>query len=169
MSGLYEHSPHPHTVHVLREKCRGITVRGQLPTAHKNRFVRFNARTAILMTGFVGSMWCAYIFAALAFAGLPVALKPGNIGFLFWFSSDLLQLVLLSVIIVGQNIQAQASDVRSEATFQDAQAVLAEALKIQAHLAEQDRVLIQLQGKQKMLWIHSLKSAWMRAALCLTA
>jgi hypothetical protein len=77
---------------------------------------------------------------------LPTALKPGNIGFLFWFSSDLLQLTLLSVIIVGQNIQAQASDKRSEQTFLDAEAVLAEALKIQEHLAAQDALLTKLTG-----------------------
>lgn len=89
-------------------------------------------------------MTCAWLFAALAFAGLPTALKPGNIGFLFWFSSDLLQLTLLSVIIVGQNIQAQASDKRSEQTYKDAEAVLAEALKIQEHLQAQDAILEKL-------------------------
>jgi len=86
-------------------------------------------------------MWCAYTFAVLAIAGLPTALKPGNIGLLFWTSSDFLQLTLLSVIIVGQNIQARAADKRAEQTYQDAEAVLHEAIQIQAHLAAQDEVL----------------------------
>lgn len=93
-------------------------------------------------------MTCAYAFAVLAVAGLPVALKPGNIGFLFWFSSDLLQLTLLSVIIVGQNIQASAADKRAEQTYQDAEAVLHEALQIQEHLQAQDAVLERLIGAQ---------------------
>jgi hypothetical protein len=42
---------------------------------------------------------------------------------------------------VGQNIQAKAADKRSESTYKDAEAVLHEALQIQAHLAEQDKQL----------------------------
>ena len=43
-------------------------------------------------------------------------------------------------IIVGQNVLA-AADKRSEATYNDADAVLHEAVKIQEHLAAQDTVL----------------------------
>ena len=66
-------------------------------------------------------MTCAWLFAALAFAGLRTAVSPGNIGLLFWISSDFLQLTLLSVIMVGQNIPALASDARAAKTFQDAE------------------------------------------------
>jgi phosphoribosyl-ATP pyrophosphohydrolase len=48
---------------------------------------------------------------------------------------------LLSVIIVGQNLLAAAADKRSEATYNDADAVLHEAVKIQEHLLAQDQVL----------------------------
>jgi hypothetical protein len=58
-----------------------------------------------------------------------------------WISSEFLQLVLLAVIIVGRNIQSHASDKRAEATYQDADAVLHEALQIQAHLEAQDAVI----------------------------
>jgi hypothetical protein len=47
-------------------------------------------------------------------------------------------LVLLPIIIVGQNVQAAAADARSQATYDDAAAVLEEAKQIQAHLAAQD-------------------------------
>jgi len=86
-------------------------------------------------------MWCAYAFAILAIAGLPTALKPGNIGLLFWISSDLLQLTLLSVILVGQNILAKAADKRAEQTYNDAEAILHEAIEIQKHLAAQDEII----------------------------
>src|SRR5580658_4307176 len=76
---------------------------------HPNPILRFNAKVALICVTAVGSMWCAYLFAAEAVWGLPTALKPGNIGFAFWLASDFLQLVLLSVIIVGQNIQSQAA------------------------------------------------------------
>jgi hypothetical protein len=55
-----------------------------------------------------------------------------------------LQLVLLSIIIVGQNVQAAASDARAENTYQDAEAVLHEALQIQEHLLTQDAELQRL-------------------------
>ena len=42
-----------------------------------------------------------------------------------------LQLVLLSVIIVGQNVLAAVADKRAEATCNDADALLHEAVKIQ--------------------------------------
>jgi hypothetical protein len=49
--------------------------------------------------------------------------------------------VLLPVIIGGQNIQATAADARSQATDNDAAAVLEEARQIQAHLQAQDEVI----------------------------
>ena len=52
--------------------------------------------------------------------------------------------MLLPIIIVGQNLQAKASDKRAVLTFQDAEAVLHEAVQIQQHLAAQDTVLQQL-------------------------
>jgi hypothetical protein len=52
--------------------------------------------------------------------------------------------VLLSIIIVGQNILAKAADLRAEQTFCDAEAVLHEAQQIQGHLAEQDKYLTRL-------------------------
>ena len=61
-----------------------------------------------------------------------------------WIAQTFLQLVLLSIIIVGQNVQASASDERAENTFQDAEAVLHEALQIQEHLIKQERELERL-------------------------
>lgn len=142
MSSLYEHIPHPH-IHA-RKSVGPVQVDDQRPRG--NWYANANTRLAIGITAFVGSMSCAYLFALLAVAGLPMALKPGNIGFLFWFSSDLLQLTLLSVIIVGQNIQAKASDKRSEQTYLDAESILQECLSLQNHLQEQDKVLLKLIG-----------------------
>ena len=84
---------------------------------------RINKKIAVGIVVAVGSMTCAYAFGILAIAGLPTALKPGNIGLLFWISSDFLQLTLLSVIIVGQNLMGKAADVRAEKTFEDTELV----------------------------------------------
>ena len=136
---LFEHVPH---AHIARRKEAGpVKVKDQLPTDHKNPIVRFNAKFALACTAAVGSMYCAYAFGLLAFAGLPTALKPGNIGLLFWISSDFLQLTLLSVIIVGQNLQAQAADKRAQQTYEDAESILHECLELQRHLMAQDEIL----------------------------
>jgi hypothetical protein len=64
-----------------------------------------------------------------------------------WIAQTFLQLVLLSIIIVGTNIQSAAADKRSQDTYADAEAVLHEAMQIQAHLEEQDKALTALVQK----------------------
>jgi hypothetical protein len=83
-----------------------------------------NAKFAVLVTRLVGTMWCAYLFAALALIGLPTALDPGGEGIIAWIAQTFLQLVLLSVIMVGQNVQSVASDARALNTFKDTEAIL---------------------------------------------
>jgi len=145
--GLYEHVPHPHIA--ARAEAGPVKVADQIPQAEgksglRRWYTKGNAWLAVKVTAGVGSMTCAWLFCILAIAGLPTALQPGNIGFLFWFSSDLLQLTLLSVIIVGQNIQASASDKRSEQTYRDAESILHECLELQKHLQAQDTILEQM-------------------------
>jgi hypothetical protein len=83
-----------------------------------------NAKIAVLITRIVGSMWCAYVFAIIAFLGLRPALKPGGEGLIAWIAQTFLQLVLLSVIMVGQAVQSATSDARSEQTYEDTVKIL---------------------------------------------
>jgi hypothetical protein len=80
---------------------------------------RFNSRLAVVITRAVGTMWCAYVFVALALVSLPqafAALQQGDtLVAVTWLSQSFLQLVLLPIIIVGQNVSATAQDARSEA------------------------------------------------------
>jgi hypothetical protein len=136
----YRHVPHPH---ILRRKAaHPVKVADQF--SRTTPVARFNTAFALKITSAVGSMWCAYIFAAIALFGLPSAIRDGLGGIVQWIAQTFLQLVLLSIIIVGQNVQAAASDERAENTFQDAEAVLHEALQIQEHLMTQDRELERL-------------------------
>jgi hypothetical protein len=60
-------------------------------------------------------MWCAYAFAILALISLPSAIRSGDsIIIISWIAQTFLQLVLLPIIIVGQNVQAAASDARAQ-------------------------------------------------------
>lgn len=67
---------------------------------------------AAKITTAVGSMWCAYAFAALALLSLPDAIQGGRQALVSWVAQTFLQLVLLSVILVGQRVQAAATEAR---------------------------------------------------------
>jgi hypothetical protein len=84
---------------------------------------RFNSWLALKVTGGVGTMWCAYVFAGIAIYGLPTALKPGGEGLVSWIAQTFLQLVLLSIIIVGGNVAGVASEARAAKTFDDAESI----------------------------------------------
>lgn len=144
---IYKYVPHHRTVEKLEGRAPGpVKARDQLP--HDTAMQRFNARLAVKVTDGVGTMWCAYAFAALALVSLPEAINSHNaVTLVSWISQTFLQLVLLSVIIVGQNVLAAAADKRSEATYKDADAVMHEAVKIQEHLIAQDKVLEMLVSK----------------------
>ncbi len=101
----------------------------------------FNGRVAIILTNGVGTMWCAYAFGVLALIALPQALRGGLLPIIQWISQTFIQLVMLSVIMVGQNILGQASDKRAEDTYKDAEATFHEANQIQEHLSIQDQHL----------------------------
>ena len=84
----------------------------------------FNGRFALLITNLVGTMWCAYLFAILAFISLPAAIQGGTATTISWIAQTFLQLVLLSIIMVGQKVAARASDKQAQQTYKDAEAIL---------------------------------------------
>jgi hypothetical protein len=137
MSKLFTAIPHPH---IERRKAKGPPkVADQMP---KTGIAKVNARFGLFITVIVGSMWCAYLFSLIALISLPAAIKTHDkIIIVAWIAQTFLQLVLLPIIIVGQNVQAAASDKRAEATYEDADAVLHTALQIQEHLEAQDAAI----------------------------
>jgi hypothetical protein len=137
MSSLFTPVLHPRIE--LRKKDRPVKV-ADLMLRGGNPIARFNRWLAVKVTNAVGTMWCAYVFAALALVSLPAAIMSHNaVLIVSWISQTFLQLVLLSIIIVGQNVLAAASDKRAKATYEDADAVSHTALQIQDHLAAQRR------------------------------
>jgi hypothetical protein len=121
---------------------------------------RFNQRLGLGITTSVGTMWAAYAFFALALVSLPSVIASHNaVTIVAWVAQTFLQLVLLPIIIVGQNIQAVAADARSNATYKDATAILAEAKEIQKHLAAQDAATSALLDKVAALEAALAKKA----------
>jgi hypothetical protein len=69
---------------------------------------KFNDWIASKITSAVATMWCAYIFAAIALISLPSAIKSHDpIVIVAWVAQTFLQLVLLSIIMVGQDVQSK--------------------------------------------------------------
>ena len=94
------------------------------PHLTKDEHVGFNGRLAVIITNLVSTMWCAYIFAAIALISLPAAITGGTAALVSWVAQTFLQLVLLSVIMVGQKVAAAASDKQALQTYKDAEALL---------------------------------------------
>jgi hypothetical protein len=149
MSNIYQYVRHPRSA----ELRHGSPVKTSdlRRVNHENPIVRFNARFGLKITLVVGTMWAAYLFTFLALLALPSAIKQGTYFVVVWLSSSFLQLVLLPIIIVGQNIQANAADKRSEDTYKDAEAVLKEAEEIQKHLLAQDEVITSIMTRLEKL------------------
>jgi hypothetical protein len=136
ISKIFSHIPHPH-IHL--RKHRAPQAAGA--PAEVGAMTRFNNWIGSKVTDVVGTMWCAYVFAALALVSLPDAISGGTATLVSWIAQTFIQLVLLSIIMVGQKIGGEASEKRAIDTYNDAEAVLHEALQIQQHLAAQDEFL----------------------------
>lgn len=71
---------------------------------------KFDQWLALKITDLVSSMNCAYIFAIIALISLPAAIASHSlIVIVAWVAQTFLQLVLLSVIMVGQKLQAETT------------------------------------------------------------
>lgn len=108
------HIPHPH---LSFRKQQGVaTIAGE--------HTGFNGWLAVTITNSVGTMWCAYAFTILALISLPEAVHGGTATLISWIAQTFLQLVLLSIIMVGQKVASVASDKQALQTFRDAEALL---------------------------------------------
>src|SRR3984893_18126705 len=105
------------------------------PTEHKPRLIttpqvrhlihgagaigEFINRLAVLITKSVGTMWAAYVFALIGLISFPQAViafvRGDTVTGVAWLSQSFLQLVLLPIIIVGQNVISASQDARAEA------------------------------------------------------
>ena len=78
---------------------------------------RFNLWLADKITAGVATMWCAYLFAGIALISLPKALQSGDsIVIVAWIAQTFLQLVLLSIIMVGQKVQSASVEQKIDET-----------------------------------------------------
>jgi hypothetical protein len=121
----------------------------------------FNEKLASRITSGVATMWCAYAFALIALVSLPSALRSGDvITIVSWVAQTFLQLVLLSIIMVGQNVGSKAVEQKINETHEaslgefelakEARKFAQEELKELKEIASDiHRVIRDIEGKNK--------------------
>jgi uncharacterized membrane protein len=132
---LFEHITYTH-------KPQNVNTRHRAEVAASS----LNTRIAVKLTQWVGSMPCAYFFTAIAIVGLFGLLGWLN-PFIFllmqWLSQQFLQLVLLSVIMVGQSVLGRKQELQSEEQFNTTMKIYHDIEQISKHMDKQDEELIQ--------------------------
>lgn len=121
----------------------------------------FNKKLASKITGAVSTMWCAYFFMAIALISLPNAIKSHDtIVIVSWVAQTFLQLVLLSIIMVGQDVQsARTQEIINETHFaslsefelaKEARSIAQQELaELKAISKEVHQVLKDIEGRMK--------------------
>jgi len=72
MPAIFKFIPHPR-IAARQRSGPPKTIDVVVPTPDAPWYKRLNAALAVKITGAVGTMWCAYAFAALALVSLPAA------------------------------------------------------------------------------------------------
>jgi hypothetical protein len=147
-------TPHEQALHLARNMPalhvpRHIKKEHVHAQVHGSGFMgRANAWLAVRITKIVGTMYCAYVFTIIALVALPDAIRTGQATVLVnWLSSNFLQLVLLPIIIVGQNVISTAQDARAEADHETLTALNAMNIQQLEILKRQDEIIELLKPK----------------------
>jgi hypothetical protein len=126
-----------------------------------SKISEFNMKLAQKITSAVSTMWCAYIFAAIALISLPAAIKSGDaIVIVAWVAQTFLQLVLLSIIMVGQDVSSKSVEQKINETHEaslgefelakEARAIAQQELaELRIIASEMHRVLKDIEGQSK--------------------
>jgi uncharacterized membrane protein len=110
---------------------------------HAGEGASFNERLAAWITARIGSMWTVYICTAITAIWMVLGARqvlgfdPYPYPFLL-FLGNVAQLLLIFIILLGQQVLGRAADRRSMHTYEDAEAILVDCEQIQNHLMAQD-------------------------------
>ena len=141
----------PHPLSELRKKYRELV---NANVAHNEGLTKLD-RVAIWITDHVGSMgffililvwtalWLGYNMLAPTVLHLP-AFDPFPAFVLWLFISNMIQIFLMPLIMVGQNLQARHSEARAEADYEVNQKSEAEIEAILQQLENQNQMILSL-------------------------
>jgi uncharacterized membrane protein len=130
------------------DSTKPVAARQRLgPARSADEYIGFNGRLAAALTRRAGSMWVVYftivfmlVWMGLATFGPLRDVDPYPFPFLL-FMGNVVQLLLVFVILVGQQVLGRAADKRAGQTYEDAEAILRDVTQLQDHLLEQDMIL----------------------------
>ncbi len=128
---LYEHELHPHAIYNANRRHEREQAQGG-----------FNTKFAIAITRGMGTMVCAYVFAALALFGFP-GFHSTVPQYVQWISQTFIQLTALSVLAVGQNVLGRKQEIQAEEQFKTTQNSFHDIEEIVHHLDMQDQKIIE--------------------------
>jgi hypothetical protein len=127
---LFHHHPREHQprnvnlIHDAEKKASGL-----------------NQKIAIALTKGVGTMVCAYIFAILAIIGFP-GFHATPTQYVQWISQTFIQLVMLSVIMVGQSVLGRKQELQADEQYNTTVSTYHDIEQIMQHLSAQDSELL---------------------------
>ncbi|HEY3414896.1 MAG TPA: DUF1003 domain-containing protein [Armatimonadota bacterium] len=127
--------PKPPTLEDIRKNRKPIR---NVRTAHAESLKPLE-KFAIWMTNRVGTM--AFFFFCVILVTVPLIYKP-SMTVIQYISSGYLQLILLPLIMVGQNLQSRAADLRAENDYEINIKAEREVEVILHHLEYQNSILI---------------------------
>ena len=134
-----KYTPHPHQPRNVNK-------------LHKEQLAAagINKRIAVGLTKRVGTMWTAYSFAVLAIIGLFAILgllTPVVAILVAWLSQTFIQLVLLPIIMVGQNVLGHHAELLAEEQYNTTKKTYADIESIMMHLDDQDASILNIVEK----------------------
>lgn len=107
---------------------------------HKSRLSKTD-KAALFITSKIGTMGFFYVCITLAM--IPLFFRPA-MPFIQYVSSGFLQLVLLPLILVGQNLQARHAEIRAQNDYLTNVKAEKEIESILLHLEKQDETMLEI-------------------------
>ena len=131
-------------------KTRNVNIR------HKERLSRMD-KLAVWITKKVGSMgffmvvftWTAVWLAWNTLAPVQLRFDPFPAFVLWLFISNMLQIFLMPLIMVGQNLQSRHAEIRAEEDYLINKKAELEIETILTHLENQDKLILQILAKME--------------------
>jgi uncharacterized membrane protein len=121
----------------LKEKFSPIKNTNEI---HRSRLSKLD-KLALFITEKVGSM--GFFFACVILVTIPILFAPA-ISIVQYISSGILQLLLLPLIIVGQNLQGRHAELRAEHDYETNVKAEKEIETILLHLEKQDEIMMDI-------------------------
>jgi uncharacterized membrane protein len=146
-----EYKHNPPTLHELRETRKPLInyrKQHQASLSASERFAAFfHKRIGSMSFFFLLLLWTLGWLAWNIFAPVGMRFDPAPAFVIWLFASNILQLIFLPIIMVGQNIEDRAAEWRAENDFEINKKAEHEIEVIIAHLENQNEMLLEVMRK----------------------